>query len=250
MSDAGWRESDSDIFVRWGEVFTPGRAEIGRAILDHIPANPEESFLAVDIGCGGGWLGAEILREFGNSRLLALDGSDEMLRHAGESLADFGGRVELRTFRLEDPDWVAVVADNVRCFVSSLVIHHLGGAGKRELFRRILDKLEPGGAFVFADVVEEKSEAGRRHMARMWNEEVRRRSLELTGDDRAYRFFVDEGWNMYEHPDPMDKPSGVAEQLRWLEEAGFRGVDAPWARAGHAVFCGYKPVSRDGSGES
>lgn len=240
MSEAGWRETDSGIFARLGEVFTPGREEIEKTILDHIPAGREESFLAVDIGCGGGWLGEAVLREYPNSRLLALDGSNEMLRHAGERLAEFGERAELGAFRLEDPEWVSRIEGPVRCFVSSLVIHHLDGAGKRELFRRIFEKLEPGGALLLADVVEEKSEPGRRRMARAWNKEVERRSLDLTGDDRAYRFFVDEGWNMYEHPDPMDKPSGASEQLRWLEEAGYLGVDVPWARAGHAVFCGYK----------
>ncbi len=240
MSEAGWRETDSGIFARLGEVFTPGREEIEKTILDHIPAGREESFLAVDIGCGGGWLGEAVLREYPNSRLLALDGSNEMLRHAGERLAEFGERAELGAFRLEDPEWVSRIEGPVRCFVSSLVIHHLDGAGKRELFRRIFEKLEPGGALLLADVVEEKSEPGRRRMARAWNKEVERRSLDLTGDDRAYRFFVDEGWNMYEHPDPMDKPSGASEQLRWLEEAGYLGVDVPWARVGHAVICGYK----------
>lgn len=240
MTEAGWRETDSGIFARLGEVFTPGREEIERAILDHIPAGRAETFLAVDIGCGSGWLGEAILRRYPNSRLLALDGSKEMLRRAEERLAPFGGRVELRTFRLEDQEWPSKIEGSVRCFASCLVIHHLDRAGKRELFRQIFEKLESGGAFLYADVVEEKSEPGRKHMARSWNEEVKRRSLELTGDGRAYRFFVDEGWNMYEHPDPMDKPSGASEQLRWLEEAGFMGVDVPWARAGHAVFCGHR----------
>ncbi len=250
MTEAGWKETDSEAFARLGEIFTPGREEIEGVILDHIPAERDELFLVVDIGCGSGWLGAEVLREFPNARLLALDGSEEMLRHAGEYLAEFEERVGLRTFRLEDPEWMAGIEDDVRCFISSLVIHHLDGAGKRDLFSGIFERLEPGGAFLYADIVEEKSEFGRRHMARAWNEEVERRSLELTGDDRAHRFFVDEGWNMYEHPDPMDKPSGTAEQLRWLEAAGYSGVDVPWAKAGHAVFCGYKLASPAGSGES
>lgn len=243
MTETGWKESDSEVFSRLGEVFTPGRGEIERVILAHIPAEREESFLAVDIGCGTGWLGETILREYPNSRLLALDGSDEMLRVTGERLAPFDPRTATRTFRLEDPDWLSRIEEPVRCFASCLVIHHLDGAGKRKLYRRLFEKLESGGAFLYADVIEEKSGPGRDYMARAWNEEVKRRSLELTGDDRAYRMFVEEGWNMYEHPDPMDKPSGVAEQLRWLEETGYEGVDLPWARAGHAVFCGYKKES-------
>jgi tRNA (cmo5U34)-methyltransferase len=52
---------------------------------------------------------------------------------------------------------------------------------------------------------------------------------------------VRERWNIYDHPDPMDKPSTLPEQLRWLEEASFEGSDAFWARAGHALLGGYKP---------
>lgn len=241
MTEASWQETDSEAFARLGEVFTPGREEIEAAVLDHIPADSGEAFLAVDVGCGSGWLGEAVLREYPNSRLLALDGSGEMLRGAKERLDPFGSRAATRTFRLEDQAWISHIEVPVRCFVSCLVIHHLDGAGKRDLLRRIFEKLESGGAFLYADVVEEKSEYGRLHMARAWNEEVERRSRELAGDDRAYRLFVDKGWNMYEHPDPMDKPSGTAEQIRWLEEAGYEGVDVPWARAGHAVFCAYKP---------
>lgn len=236
----GWQETDSEIFSRLGEVFTPGREEIEAAILDHIPAEREDSFLAVDVGCGAGWLGEAVLRAYPNSRLLALDGSGEMLGRAGELLAAHGERAATRTFRLEEPEWVSEIEGRARCFVSCLVFHHLSGAGKRELYRRLLEKLEPGGALLYADVVEARSEPGRRHMSRAWEDETRRRSLALTGDEDAYRLFMDENWNMYEYPDPMDKPSGTGEQLRCLEEAGYEGVDVPWARAGHAVFCAYK----------
>lgn len=242
LGGEGWQETDSEAFARLGEVLTPGREEIGRALLDHVPARRGEPFLAVDVGCGTGWLAEAVLRGFPNSRVLALDGSEEMLRRAEGQLAPYGARAELRGFRLEDPAWPSRIGEPVRCFLSCLVIHHLSGAAKRALYRRLLERLEPGGALLYADVVEAKSEPGRAHMSRAWGEEVRRRSVSLTGDERAHRLFVEERWNVFEHPDPAtDKPSGAAEQLRWLEEAGYGGVDVPWARAGHAVFCGYKP---------
>jgi tRNA (cmo5U34)-methyltransferase len=128
----------------------------------------------VDAGCGQGWLAEEVLREFPGARVLALDGSAAMLRAAGEQLAPYGARAELRSFRLEDPAWISGIEGPVRCFLSSLVIHHLDSTGKRELFSRLCEKLEAGGALLYADVVEARSEAGRRHMARAWDEEVRR----------------------------------------------------------------------------
>jgi tRNA (cmo5U34)-methyltransferase len=243
MTEEGWLETDSELFANLGEVFTPGREEIERVLLEHVPAEQDEPFLAVDVGCGEGWLSEAVLREFPRARALALDGSPAMLRAAGELLAPFGERAEMRAFRLEDPAWISGIEGSVRCFLSSLVIHHLGGVEKRELFRRLLERLEDGGALLYADVIEARSERSRQHMARAWDEEVRQRSLGITGDESAYRAFVDRNWNMYEHPDPMDRPSGTADQLRWLEEAGFVGADVPWARAGHAVFCAYKPAS-------
>ncbi len=52
-----------------------------------------------------------------------------------------------------------------------------------------------------------------------------------------------ERWNIYDYPDPVDKPSTLLEQLRWMEGAGFEGVDVFWARAGHALLGGYRPVA-------
>ena len=57
--------------------------------------------------------------------------------------------------------------------------------------------------------------------------------------------FVGEGWNYYRQPDdPIDRPSSLAEQLGWLREIGFVGVDAFWVKAGHALFGGYKGTFR------
>jgi tRNA (cmo5U34)-methyltransferase len=38
----------------------------------------------------------------------------------------------------------------------------------------------------------------------------------------------------------MDQPSGLYEQLCWLEEAGFSAVDVVWLKAGHAIYGGWQ----------
>jgi tRNA (cmo5U34)-methyltransferase len=236
-----WGEDESKIFIEFGRAMVPGREEIERAFLDLIPAELDESFLGVEMGVGAGWLSAAVLREYSKARILGLDGSPEMLKEASQVLAPYGDRVELRRFRLEEPSWTSGLPQAVRVFLSSLVLLHLDGAGKRDLVARLFDRLEPGGALLFADVMEPRSERARRHFAAAWQEEVHRRSREIHGDARAHEFFVREHWNIYDHPDPMDKPSTLPEQLRWMEESGFEGVDAFWARAGHALLGGYKP---------
>lgn len=235
-----WGEGESRVFVEFGRAMVPGREEIERTILDLLPAAIDAPFVGVEIGTGTGWLCEAVLRTFPKARMVGLDGSPEMLRAAADLLAPHQDRVELRPFRLEEGSWIESLP-RVRVFLSSLVLHHIDGRGKRELFARLFDRLEPGGALLFADLMEPRTELARRHFACSWAEEIRRRSVAIHGDERAYEFFVRERWNVYEYPDPADRPSTLPEQLRWLEDAGFEGVDVFWSRAGHALLGGYRP---------
>lgn len=240
---AGWEEADSELFIDMGEVLTPARDDMAHALLDHIPAAADEEFTAVEIGCGAGWLSEAILERFPNARVIALDGSPAMLRHAGERLAPFGSRVELRLARLEARDWLTGLGRPVRCFLSSLTLHHLDGPGKRQLFADLYAALEPGGALCLADLVEPASIWSRRHMADAWTEAVRQRSLDLTGETRTFDFFIEQRWNTYDFPDPeMDIPSPLVDQVRWLADVGYGDIDVPWAVAGHTVVVAYRPI--------
>jgi tRNA (cmo5U34)-methyltransferase len=83
--------------------------------------------------------------------------------------------------------------------VSVLAIHHLDGNGKRDLFTRVS---RVTSNFVIGDVV----------------------VPEHPEDAAVYIDWV------------YDLPSSVAEQLRWLREAGFDDVDARYVRPDLAVF--------------
>ena len=236
-----WDEDESEAFIEFGRAMVPGREEIEQTLLALIPAGREESFVGAEIGAGTGWLSAAVLQGFSGSRMIGLDGSPTMLDRAAELLAPYGERADLRPFRLEDSSWIEALPP-VRVFLSSLVPHHLDGPGKHELFARLLPRLEPGGALLFADLMQPRTEHTRRQYAASWEREIGQRSLEIYDDSRALEFFERERWNIYEYPDPMDTPSTLPEQLRWMEEAGFEGVDVFWARAGHALLGGYKPA--------
>lgn len=237
-----WSEADSQHFIERGHIHIPARDEIQETILELLPAERDEPFLAVELGVGGGWLCAAILERFPEARVLGLDGSPTMLRETEARLAPFAGRFELRQFRLEDRSWLMRIGGNgqARLFVSSLVIHHLDAAGKRQLYRDLYDHLEDGGAALIADLMAPRSERERRYVARGWDAEVERQSLALTGSPDAYQEFIDDHSNWYTYPDPMDTPSTVPEHLAWLEDACFAGANVFWARAGHAVYGGYK----------
>jgi len=238
--DITWNEEDSAHFIELGRIYVPARDELRDTILDLVPARRDEQFLAVELGVGAGWLSEAILERFPAARVLGLDGSPAMLRETDARLRRFGDRVELRQFRLEDPSWLAALAEDARVFVSSLVVHHLDGASKQALYHGLYEHLEPTGGVLIADLVAPCSEWARRYMVRAWDAEVERQSRAFTGALDAYRQFVDDRWNLYDYPDPMDMPSTVPEHLAWLEQAGFAGADVFWLRAGHAVYGGYK----------
>jgi tRNA (cmo5U34)-methyltransferase len=236
---AGWNEADSHDFIDLGRFFVPDREEQIATVLDMIP-DPGEGLL-VDLCCGEGLLSRALLERFPSARVMAMDLSPAMLEHARTTLAEHGDRFETRQFDLADRSWRSF-PEPVHAFVSSLAIHHLDGPGKSELFRDLAAALAPGGAVVIADLVQPATSAAHALAARAWDESVRRRSLELAGHLGPFEKFRGERWNFYAdpEPDPIDQPSPLIDQLRWLEEAGLTGVDVFWMKAGHAVFGGVR----------
>jgi trans-aconitate methyltransferase len=87
MTERSWNETDSQIFIDRGKIYTPRRDELRDAFLDLIPAEPNETFQIVELAPGAGWLSASILERFSHASLLALDGSEEMLAETARALA-------------------------------------------------------------------------------------------------------------------------------------------------------------------
>jgi len=235
----GWTEADSREFIDHGRFFVPDREEQIATVLAALP-EPGDGLL-VDLCCGEGLLSRALLERFQKARVLALDLSPAMLAQTGVTCAAWADRLETSPFDLADSSWRRF-PEPVHAFVSSLAVHHLDGEGKRRLFRDLAVTLAPGGAVVIADLVEPATPAARTLAAQAWDEATRRRSLELAGNLGPYRIFRDERWNFYAdpQPDPIDQPSRLFDQLRWLEEAGLSDVDVFWMKAGHAIFGGFK----------
>ncbi len=100
----------------------------------------------LDLGTGTGVTAAAVLAEYPDARLVGIDASVRMLRHARASLPEgtvlWVGRLQGRL--PEGPFDLAV---------SALAVHHLDGDEKAELFGRVAACLAPGGRFVLGDIV-------------------------------------------------------------------------------------------------
>jgi tRNA (cmo5U34)-methyltransferase len=137
--------------------------------------------VALELGVGTGETARRLLRAHPGARLVGIDGNEEMLSAARESLP--AERVELRVGRLEDP----LPVGPFDLVVSVLAVHHLRRDEKAALFRRIAAVLTPGGRFVLADVV-----------------------VPERPEDAVIP--LEEGF---------DLPDSVADQLGWLAAAGL-----------------------------
>jgi tRNA (cmo5U34)-methyltransferase len=145
----------------------------------------------LELGVGTGETSRRVLAVHPGATLTGIDASAEMLAEAALPDAD------LRVARLEDP----LPGGPFDLVVSCLAIHHLDGAGKRDLFGRIAAVLAEAGTFVLADVI--------------------------VPDDPADA--------LTPCTPGFDLPDRLDDQLEWLTASGF-DAEATWVRGDLAVM--------------
>jgi tRNA (cmo5U34)-methyltransferase len=154
----------------------------------------------LDLGTGTGETVAAVLARHPGADAVGVDKNERMLDAARARLA--GLPVELEVGNLVDP----LPAGPFDLVVSALAIHHLEGPDKAALFARIAGVLRPGGRFVLGDVV----------------------------------IPVDPADAVTPGLEGHDRPSTVADQLRWLADAGFDAAQV-WSDHDLAVLRADRP---------
>lgn len=135
----------------------------------------------LELGTGAGETAARLLQVHEGAHLTGVDSSTEMLAGAARLLP--GDRVDLVEGDLAEP----LPTGGFDLVVSALAVHHLEGEAKAALFERVAAALRPRGHFVLGDVVVPEDPADA-----------------VIKNEPGYDF-----------------PSPVADQLEWLERAGF-----------------------------
>lgn len=185
----------------------PHRSEGETVVLELLPERVER---VLDLGCGDGRLLALALEARPAAGGVAVDFSPPMLERARERFSDVPG-VEVREHDLAEPLPDLGSFDLV---VSSLAIHHLEDARKRELYAEVFRLLRPGGRFSNLEHVSSPTP------------ELHRAYLALAR--------VPE--------DPSNRLLDVETQLRWLREIGFADVDCFWKWREMALLSGFRPA--------
>jgi tRNA (cmo5U34)-methyltransferase len=164
---------------RYGEVRDeiPGYGELQEQAAGATAGVDARAIL--ELGIGTGETTRRVLAYHSQARLTAIDSSPSMLQRARETYPG----ADIRLSKLEDP----LPEGPFDLVFSALAVHHLDGAGKRDLFGRVHTALRPGGRFVLADVVVPENEADQQ---------------------------IEIDW-------VMDLPDRLDDQLEWLRDAGF-----------------------------
>ncbi len=145
--------------------------EVGRA------ADGVAATRLLELGTGTGMTSRSVLGRHPEAHLIGIDASAEML-----ASADLPG-ADLRRQDLRDP----LPQGPFDLVFSALAVHHLDGAAKADLFRRVAAVLARRGRFVLADVI-------------------------VPDDPADVVTPLDDGF---------DLPDTVADQLAWLRDAGL-----------------------------
>jgi cyclopropane fatty-acyl-phospholipid synthase-like methyltransferase len=138
-----WDEELSRRYLDYGRYFVPARELQMHIMVDLVSGLPPPN-LVLELCCGEGLLAEMLLEEIPGSTYLGMDGSELMLEKSLQRLSRFGGRVQLKSFDLEEQSWRKLDCA-VQSVVSSLAIHHLDVVGKQQLFRDVYTMLIAGG---------------------------------------------------------------------------------------------------------
>jgi tRNA (cmo5U34)-methyltransferase len=186
---------------------------------------PDEAPHILDLGAGTGLYSALVRQKYPNARFTLIDLSESMLETARTRFAA-ASQIEY------------IVADYTRhpfterfdIVISSLSIHHLSHPEKRKLFRTVHRLLVDGGSFVNADQAAGNTSSADAYYRRRWEESIRESGLS------------DEAIAAAKHRRTLDRNASAADQIRWLQQAGFVDVDCMYKYLDFAVFYGSKPA--------
>lgn len=178
----------------------------------------------LDIGAGTGLMSAFFAEKYPNADITLVDFSEPMLNKAKSRFKDNNKihylQADFSTADFEEAKYELVV--------SGLAIHHLEPELKQLLFKKIYRALKPGGLFINADQVKGATDFAERIYTEAWRNHVLNSSLTEEEKDSAFKRVA------------LDIMSPLADQLKWLHDAGFSEANNYYQYYNFVVFAARK----------
>lgn len=241
---SSWSEADSQIYREIVPIAVPRRDALLTAALTAVPGPLDAERLVVDVGTGTGILARAALEAFPRARVVALDGAPEMRETATRLLAPHRDRATVAGLDLLGDPW-QTVPDAPDVLLASLSLHHLHPPDRCAWYREARRRLGDDGALVVIDLVAPGGPASAAVFAAEWDAHARDRAHALDGHTARFDRFEAEAWNLFRHPDPVDRPAPLLDEIDGLRRAGFAGPEVLTLVAGHAVFAGLPAPASD-----
>lgn len=190
----------------WIRKAVPGYDDMFAIAAELLTFPPEAPIRVLDLGAGTGLFSKLVLEKYPNATFVLWDVAEKMLDLARERFRDYAGQ-----FRYVVGDYSELPeGETFDLAISSLSIHHLSDPEKKDLFARIYRALDHGGVFINIDQVRGPSEKLQQLYVRVWEEKVRQKGVseeEIQGGIERRRLY--------------DREATLADQLEWLQAAGF-----------------------------
>jgi tRNA (cmo5U34)-methyltransferase len=196
--------------------------------------------LFVDLGCGDGILGRQILEYWPDSKGIFIDYSEPMLQAAREKGSRIKSRAEYYLLDFGDRHWRKAFrhAQPVDAVISGFSIHHLEDDKKRQVYQDIFDILKPGGIFLNLEHVASPDT----RLEKMFDEVFIDGLYEYHQHNQSSLSREEIAEKYYKREDKiLNKLSLVENQCQWLQEIGFQHVDCYFKLFEIALFGGCKP---------
>jgi tRNA (cmo5U34)-methyltransferase len=190
-----------------------------------MPFETDVPIRGLDLGAGTGLFSEHVLAKYPNATFVLYDLAAKMLDVARDR---FNGRGDQFEFVIKEYRELQA-ADTYDLVISSLSIHHLTHEDKRALFHQIYGALKDGGAFVHVDQVKGETTYLQDLYWDLWLQKVR----ESGAPEEQIQESIDRR-QTYDIDAPM------ADQIRWLKQAGFSNVDCVYKHTFVGVFLAMK----------
>lgn len=221
---AGHLGVEADDYDRTIRTFVPNYERMIATIVDWLDGHVPPGGLVVDLGSGTGSLAAAILDALPTVRVEIVDIDPNMLEVASIRCAKHVGRFELRRARFEDQ------LPNCHAVVGSLALHHVPThAEKRDLYRAILEALEPAGLVVVGDGLLYAAGPERRRMVDDLYAHMQRNGISHAEAVEHFAQWQEEDFYV-----------SLTDELALMADAGFPRPECFWRDGLVAVYGAFK----------
>jgi len=214
-----------DYYDTWVRKAVPGYDDMFAIAKELLPFAADAAIDVLDLGAGTGLFSRHVMERCPHARFLLYDVADKMLDVARERFSAC-------------PDQFRYVVDDYRnlrhvgsfdLVISGLSIHHLADGEKKELCGSIYAALRAGGIFINIDQIKGPTPKLQELYWKTWLDKVREAGAS-----------EDEIQKGIERRLAFDREATLADQLRWLEKAGFADVDCIYKNYLMGLFFGVK----------